>query len=159
VSFADLDNDGDEDIYIKMGGAYTGDAYENAFYLNPGQTKNHWVNLLLHGTASNKAAIGAKIKVTFRDNNKERAVFRDVSSGGSFGSNPLRQHIGIGEASAIGQVEISWPVTGKTQVFRNLPIDKNVKIIEGDSVFSTYDLSRCNFQSGVKGLVSCAPRN
>lgn len=35
VSFADLDNDGNEDIYIKMGGAYTVDAYENSFYLNP----------------------------------------------------------------------------------------------------------------------------
>ena len=37
VSFADLDNDGNEDIYIKMGGAYMGDAYENSLYLNPGK--------------------------------------------------------------------------------------------------------------------------
>jgi hypothetical protein len=29
--FADLDNDGDEDIYIEMGGAFSGDAYENFF--------------------------------------------------------------------------------------------------------------------------------
>ena len=43
VSFADLDNDGNEDIYIKMGGAYTGDAYENSLYLNPGQNNNHWI--------------------------------------------------------------------------------------------------------------------
>ncbi|MDO6430320.1 CRTAC1 family protein [Flavitalea sp. BT771] len=158
VSFADLDNDGDEDIYIKMGGAYTGDAFENALYLNPGQPDNHWVNLLLQGTLSNKAAIGARIKLTFREHGKERAVFRDVNSGGSFGSNPLRQHIGIGAATTIEQVEISWPVTGKTQVFRNLPIDRNVKIVEGDSVFSTYELSRCDFQSGVRGLISCAPK-
>jgi hypothetical protein len=158
VSFADLDNDGDEDIYIKMGGAYTGDAFENALYLNPGQNKNHWINLLLQGTVSNKAAIGARIKLTFKENDKERVVFRDVNSGGSFGSNPLRQHIGIGEATAIQQVEISWPVTGKKQVLRNLPIDTNVRIIEGDSVFTTYNLARCNFQSGMKGLITCAPK-
>ena len=42
-SFADLDNDGDQDIYIEMGGAYSGDAYENSLYLNPGQNNNHWV--------------------------------------------------------------------------------------------------------------------
>lgn len=158
VSFADLDNDGHEDIYIKMGGAYTGDAFENALYLNPGQNKNHWINLLLQGTISNKAAIGARIKVTFREHDKDRSVYRDVNSGGSFGSNPLRQHIGIGEATEIEQVAISWPVTGKTQVFRNLPIDANIKIIEGDSAFATYSLSRLDFQSGVKGLVRCSPR-
>ncbi len=99
VSFADLDNDGNEDIYIKMGGAYSGDAYENSLYLNPGQNNNHWVNLLLEGTVSNKAAIGTKIKVTFKENNIERSVYRDVNSGGSFGSNPLRQHIGIGTSN------------------------------------------------------------
>jgi len=158
ISFADLDNDGDEDIYIKMGGAYTGDAFENSLYLNPGQNKNHWINLLLQGTVSNKAAIGAKIKVTFREDGRERAVFREVNSGGSFGSNPLRQHIGIGSAATIEQVAISWPVTGRTQVFRNLPIDTNVKVIEGDSTFSTYHLSRSDFQSGVKGLIPCSPR-
>jgi hypothetical protein len=158
VSFADLDNDGNEDIYIKMGGAYTGDAFENSLYLNPGQNKNHWINILLQGVVSNRAAIGAKIKVTFRENNQERSVYRDVNSGGSFGSNPLCQHIGVGEGNTIDQVAISWPVTGKTQVLRNLPIDTNVKIIEGDSVFSTYDLSRCDLQSGVRGLISCSPK-
>ena len=158
VSFADLDNDGNEDIYIKMGGAYTGDAYENCLYLNPGQNNNHWINLLLQGTVSNKAAIGARIKVSFRENGKERSVFRDVNSGGSFGSNPLRQHIGVGEATAIDRVEINWPVTGKTQVFRNLPIDTNVKIVEGDTVFTTYRLARLDFRSGVRKLMSCSPR-
>ena len=157
VSFADLDNDGNEDIYIKMGGAYTGDAFENCLYLNPGQNNNHWINLLLAGTVSNKAAIGARIKVSFTENHKERAVFRDVNSGGSFGSNPLRQHIGVGEASAIERVEVYWPVTGKTQVFRNLPIDTNVKIVEGDTVYTTYRLARLDFRSGVRKLISCAP--
>jgi len=158
VSFADLDNDGNEDIYIKMGGAYTGDAFENCFYLNPGQNGNHWIDLLLQGTMSNKAAIGARIKVTFNENGKQRSVYRDVNSGGSFGSSPLRQHVGIGQAKAIERVEINWPVTRKTQVFRDVPIDTNVKIIEGDSVFTTYHLARLDFRSGVRKLISCSPK-
>jgi hypothetical protein len=40
-----------------------------------------------------------------------------VNSGGSFGSNPLRQHIGIGQAATIDRIEIIWPVTGNKQVF------------------------------------------
>ncbi|MEO7043747.1 MAG: FG-GAP-like repeat-containing protein [Ferruginibacter sp.] len=145
VSFADLDNDGNEDIYIKMGGAYSGDAYESSLYLNPGQNDNRWVNLLLQGTASNRVAIGAKIKVTFKENNIERSVYRDVNSGGSFGSNPLRQHIGLGQASSIEKIEITWPVTGKVQVFENPPVDTNIKIIEGDKDFTTYKLNRLDF--------------
>ncbi|MES1159153.1 MAG: FG-GAP-like repeat-containing protein [Bacteroidota bacterium] len=157
VSFADMDNDGDEDIYIEMGGAYEGDSYENSLYLNPGQNKNHWVNILLSGTLSNKAAIGARIKVTFRDHDAERSVYRDVNSGGSFGSNPLRQHIGLGEAASIEKIEIYWPVTGKTQVLTNLPADINITVKEGDSSFGTYKLSPLDFVSGGHGLLRCPP--
>jgi hypothetical protein len=157
VSFADLDNDGNEDIYIKMGGAYTADAYENSFYLNPGQNKNHWINLLLQGTVSNKVAIGAKIKVTFKENNIERSVYRDVNSGGSFGSNPLRQHIGIGQATSIERIEVRWPVTGKVQVFDLPPIDTNIKITEGEGTFSTYILAPLDFISKKHGLIECSP--
>ncbi|PWU01490.1 MAG: hypothetical protein C5B52_07245 [Bacteroidetes bacterium] len=146
VSFADFDNDGNEDIYIKMGGAYVGDAYENSLYLNPGQNHNHWINLLLEGTVSNKAAIGTKIKVSFKENNIERSVYRDVNSGGSFGSNPLRQHIGIGTATSIDKIEITWPVTGKVQVFENPPIDSNIQIKEGSNTPVTYHLTRFNLK-------------
>ncbi|HVU53402.1 MAG TPA: CRTAC1 family protein [Puia sp.] len=157
VSFADLDNDGNEDIYVKMGGAYTADAFENSFYLNPGEANNHWVNLVLTGTVSNRAAIGARIRVTFRENGVERSVFRDVNSGGSFGSNPLGQHIGIGQAAAVGEVAVTWPVTGKVQVLRGVPMDTNIKITEGDSSFSTYQLARLDLRRPGKGLISCVP--
>jgi hypothetical protein len=158
VSFVDLNNDGNEDIYIKMGGAYKGDAYENSLYLNPGQNNNHWVNLSLEGTVSNKAAIGARIKVTFKENNTERSVYRDVNSGGSFGSNPLQQHIGLGNATSVEKIEIMWPVTGKLQVFENLPIDTNIIIKEGDSKLIVYQLKRLNFISEKHGLIACSPK-
>ena len=49
VAMADLDNDGDLDIYIDMGGAYPGDAYQNLLYINPGQNLNHWLSVDLKG--------------------------------------------------------------------------------------------------------------
>lgn len=157
VSFADLDNDGDEDIYIEMGGAYSGDAYENSLYVNPGQNNNHWIKISLEGTSSNRAAIGAKIKVTFKENNKERFVYREVNSGGGFGSNPLRQHIGIGQATVIDKIEIHWPATNQTQVFKNIPVGLNIKIKEGASNFTTYKLAQHNFQQLKTGLIPCRP--
>ena len=147
VSFADLDNDGDEDIYIEMGGAYPGDAFGNSLYLNPGQNSNHWIKISLEGTKSNRAAIGAKIKVTFKENGKERFVYREVNSGGSFGANPLRQHIGLGQADSVDKIEIQWPATAQTQVFKNIPAGLNIKIKEGASNFTTYKLAQYNFKN------------
>lgn len=145
IAFADLDNDGNQDIFINQGGAFVGDAYQNALFLNPGQWGNHWINLSVAGNRSNKIAIGAKLKITFTDNGVERHVYRDLNSGGSFGSNPLTQHIGIGEAKRVIRLEIKWPVTGRVQYFTNLKADCNYKIIEGQSNISSYQLTRFNF--------------
>ncbi len=120
VAFADMDNDGDQDIYIDMGGAYPGDAYPNAFFMNPGQNANHWIALKLEGTTANRSAIGSTIKVVFTENGVSRALYRDVNSGGSFGASPLRREIGIGQATQIDQIEIHWHGSGKTQLFRNI---------------------------------------
>jgi hypothetical protein len=158
VSFADIDNDGNEDIYIDMGGAYQGDAYESSLYLNPGETGNHWVNLLLEGTISNKSGIGARIKVNFRENGIARSVYRDVNSGASFGSNPLRQHIGVGKAESIDSIEIKWPVTGKVQVFKNIPVSKNIIVQEDNPSFKFYSLVAVDLISKHSGLIPCSPQ-
>jgi tetratricopeptide (TPR) repeat protein len=131
VSFVDLDDDGDEDILIKMGGAFIGDAYQNSFFLNPGQNSNHWIGISLEGVKTNRAAIGARIKVTFEENAVIRSVYRDVNSGGSFGANPLEAHIGIGSANMIKSIEIKWPVGNYIQVFENIRPDSHLKIKEG----------------------------
>ncbi|MEI9944000.1 MAG: CRTAC1 family protein [Chitinophagaceae bacterium] len=160
VSFADMDNDGDEDIYIEMGGAYAGDAYQNSLYLNPGQNNNHWLNISLEGTTCNKAAIGAKIKVTFKENGTVRSVYRDLNSGGSFGANPLTQHIGIGQATAIESVEIKWPGSKTVQVFTGMQAGENIKIKEGDKFFSKKEfLKKVDFAAQKSGLISCGVRH
>jgi hypothetical protein len=131
VAFADMDNDGDQDIYIDMGGAYPGDAYQNSFFMNPGQGSNHWINIELKGTTSNKDAIGTKIKITFKENGVMRSVYRDVNSGGSFGSSPLRREIGIGSAKIIDDIEILWHGSNTVQRFKNIPPNQHIRITEG----------------------------
>ena len=116
VSFGDIDNDGDQDIFEVMGGAYPGDKAFSVLYENPGN-ENHWITLKLEGTKSNRAAIGARIKVLVNSAEGKRQICRTVGTGGSFGCNPLRQEIGLGNATGIESIEVFWPVTGKTQVF------------------------------------------
>lgn len=145
ISFADVDNDGDQDIYAEMGGAYTGDAFHNAFYINPGQDEsNHWIVLDLVGKTANRSAIGARVKVTITEGGIKRSIYRDVNSGGSFGASPLRREIGIGRAEIIDEIEIQWH-PGKKQVFRNVEPDQFLRITEGSHTLERISLERLDF--------------
>jgi len=141
VAFADINDDGAQDVFIVLGGAFTGDTAHSALYLNPGNT-NHWLKLKLVGTKSNRPAIGAKIKVTLQTPAGRRELYRTVSSGGSFGSNPLRQEIGLGDATAIIAVDIRWPGSDTRQTVKGLVLDRGYQIREGDPAAVTMPLHR-----------------
>lgn len=132
IAFGDLDNDGDQDIYASIGGAYEGDVYFNALFENPGNT-NRWLKLVLAGTKSNRAAIGARIKVTVDEPTGERSIYKTVNSGGSFGASPLRQQIGLGQARSIRNLEIWWPTSGIRQTFNDLKTNQCYTIREGEA--------------------------
>lgn len=158
VSFADLDDDGDEDIFIKMGGAFTGDAYQNSLFLNPGQNNNHWIGISLEGVKTNRAAIGARVKVTFKENGVERSVYHDINSGGSFGGNPLEGHIGIGSATMVDRIEIKWPVGNHVQVFTNVHPDQHLRIKEGVQEMVSLQRKKVDLLYAGKNLIECAPQ-
>ncbi len=144
ISFADFDNDGDQDIYQVMGGAYPGDNYRNVLYENPGAT-NHWLTLKLEGVKSNRAAFGARIKVIVDGGSGERTIYKTVATGGSFGDSPFRQEIGLGDARALKRVEVYWPVTGQTQQVQGLTLDGFFAVREGESKAAAYAPKRFQF--------------
>jgi hypothetical protein len=131
VLFADFDNDGDQEVFEQVGGAFPGDGFRNALYENPGFGK-HWLRVTVRGVRSNRGGIGTRLRAELREGGAVRSVYRTVCTGGSFGANPLTQHLGLGEASNIETLDVYWPTTGETQVFRDVPIDAHVEIREGD---------------------------
>jgi hypothetical protein len=137
VAFADIDNDGDEDILTVTGGAVPGDAHAFRLYENPGNG-SHWISLRLVGVKTNRAAIGARIKVTVQsaEKNELRSIYRTVGSGGSFGASPLQQHIGLGKSAAAVNIEIWWPTSNTRQNFTNVRVDQFLEIKEFSKEYS-----------------------
>jgi hypothetical protein len=133
IAFADVDGDGDQDVYAVMGGWYSGDTYRNVLFQNPGHG-NHWLTLLLRGVQSNRAAIGARIKVTVNTPAGKRPIYSTVGTGGSFGSASLAQEIGLGTATLIESLEIYWPTSESMQTFRNVPMDCALEIREDSDI-------------------------
>jgi tetratricopeptide (TPR) repeat protein len=146
VAFADIDNDGDEDLLEEIGGAVPGDAHAFRLFENPG-SGNDWITLHLVGVKSNRAAIGTRIKVTVENAGQaQRSIYRTVTSGGSFGGSPLQQHVGLGKAAHIVDIEIWWPKSNSRQHFAN--VDKN-QTLEIKEFATTYTkLERHPFRLG-----------
>ena len=140
IAFADFDNDGDQDIFEQMGGAYLADKFHDALYENPG-FGNAWIAVKLVGVQSNRSAIGARIRLDVTEQSgAKRTVYKHVNSGGSFGANPLRQTIGLGPARGIDKLEVIWPRTGKAQVFNAAPMHTLVEIVEGTEALNVVPL-------------------
>ena len=130
IAFADLDNDGDEEIVAEIGGATPGDSHPLRLFENPGHG-NDWISLRLVGVKSNRAAIGARIKVTVENEGRDaRSIYRTVGNGGSFGASPLEQHIGLGKSARIVELEIWWPASNTRQRFAGLGKNQFVEITE-----------------------------
>jgi len=146
VAFGDLRNNGQEDIFEVLGGAFPGDTYQSALFANPGHP-NHWVTLQLEGVKTNRPAFGARIAVKVRTAKGIRRIFRTVGFGSSFGQNPFRQHIGLADALEISEVEITWPTSRLTQRFTNLAMDCAYHVREGDAQPQPLKLPQFSFAS------------
>ena len=138
VACGDYDGDGDVDIFIQMGGPLNGDRYHNILFQNPGQG-HHWLTVKLVGKKTNRAAIGTRIRVVTAGDHP-MTVHRHISSGSSFGGNPLRQTIGLGKASRVARLEVEWPGSGTTQVFRDIDADRAIEITEFADDYRTLEI-------------------
>ncbi len=128
VACGDWDRDGDVDILIETGGAIDGDRYHNILFQNPNRT-NRSLTVRLVGVKTNRSAFGARIKLVTAGE-KPLTVYRHVSTGSSFGANPLEQTIGLGRADQVDTLEIHWPTSRTNQVFHGVAAGQSIEITE-----------------------------
>lgn len=95
-------------------------------YKNTVTPENRWVDVELSGSASNKSAIGAQVRVFW--NGKQQV--QEVSGGSGFcAQNQRRLHFGLGKSPKIEKIEIRWP-SGKIQTIADINLDHIIKIQE-----------------------------
>ncbi|MCI0587567.1 MAG: CRTAC1 family protein [Planctomycetes bacterium] len=120
VLVLDADNDGRPDLFLRNWMA-------PPVLLHNRTPPRHWLAVRLVGTASNRQGIGAKVFVR----SGERRQVREARSGSGYlsTSSPLL-HFGLDRATCVEELEIVWP-SGRTQVLRDLPVDRKVTVTEG----------------------------
>jgi hypothetical protein len=97
---------------------------------NHGVAGRHWVSFELAGTASNRMALNARVKIVAGGMTQTE----EVHSGGSYLSqNDVRVHFGLGAAEKIDSVEIRWP-SGKVETLKDLAADKFYAVLEGQGM-------------------------
>ncbi len=141
ISWGDMDNDGDHDIYITMGGAHEGDVYQNQLLVNPNED-NNWINIQLTGKKSNRKAVGAKVHLV---TSTGQHLYRTVSNGASFGGNSYALEIGLGKSESIEILEVKWPMKNSKQVFKNISANQAIEIIESSDKIISRTLTRVDF--------------
>ncbi|MCB9176055.1 MAG: CRTAC1 family protein [Caldilineae bacterium] len=141
VAFGDIDNDGDQDLYLQAGGFVPGDASPNALFENPG-AGGHWLTLRLVGRRVNRPAIMARIRVDLVEAGAPRSVQALVSSGGSFGANSLQQEIGLGQAERITGLAVWWPGASGWQDYPPIALDRSYRLEEEAAAAEPFERPR-----------------
>jgi FG-GAP-like repeat/ASPIC and UnbV len=137
ISFADWDGDGDLDLFVEAGGAVPGDKSYNLLFNNPGHGR-HWLKVKLVGTKTNRAALGAAIRVDLKEaDGATRSIYRTIGNNSSFGGNSLVELIGLGNTTQVAELSVSWPTSKITQTFRIIQADQAIEITEGSDSFKT----------------------
>jgi hypothetical protein len=145
VSFTDIDNDGDLDVLANLGGAWLGDYFRNALFLNPGFKNTNFLQVILRGVQENYYGTGARVRVVLKSG---RTIYRTVGNGASYGANSLRVHAGLGDAtSGIERVEVTWPRTGKVQVVTGVPLDSIIRITEDQPNFTVLKFTKLSLDA------------
>jgi hypothetical protein len=124
TAIGDINNDGQLDTVI-----FNVNAPPSVF-LNETRNSNHRVLFHLIGTKSNRAAIGARVRVT----TPKMTQIDEVHAGGSYNSsNDTRIHFGLGTEATITKIEIFWP-SGVRQEFSDIQADAIYEIKEGEPI-------------------------
>jgi hypothetical protein len=147
-AWGDYDNDGFLDLFV-ANGAYGDVSQTNFLYHNDGNA-NKWLTIKLVGTASNRMALGAKIRAYATIGAKAVKQLREISSGNGISGQNTLAHFGFGDAAKIDLVQIEWP-SGIVQELRNLEPNHTLTVIEPPLLVGLGMDSSGSFRLSLKG--------
>ncbi len=117
---ADFDNDGNLDAVISSVGRPA------VLLRNRGIRKGNWIQIRAQGTRSNTFGLGATVVAQTAG----QPQVREINNAASYlSSSDTRLHIGLGEATLIPQLEISWP-GGRRQVLQDVAANQVLVVRE-----------------------------
>jgi enediyne biosynthesis protein E4 len=124
AAVGDFDNDGDLDILVSNNGQAP------QLFRNDGGNSNHWIEILLIGTKSNRDGVGARIKVISGD----LTSYAQRKGGMSYQSaQDPRLHFGLGSRNKVDAIEVRWP-SGTVTKLANLEADRITAVKEGEGL-------------------------
>jgi sugar lactone lactonase YvrE len=126
-AWGDYDGDGFLDLFVANGSFFR--EQENFLYHNEGNA-NAWLKVKLTGTASNRSAIGAKVRLKATVGGKTFWQMREISGGsGYLSQNALDASFGLGDASVVETLRIEWP-SGTVQEFHQVDPKQSLVVVE-----------------------------
>ncbi len=124
VAVGDFDNDGDLDMLVSN----NGEAVQ--LLRNDGGNANHWLQILLIGTRSNRDGVGARLKVVAGD----LTLYDQRKGGMSYQSaQDPRLHFGLGGRTRVDLIEVRWPSGALTRL-TGMVCDQILAIQEGAGI-------------------------
>jgi hypothetical protein len=119
-AFGDLNHDGRLDLVV------TALSAPAEVWMNDSPGANHWIEIALQGTKSNRDGIGAKIHVTAGGQNQ----FNHKSTASGYASSSAGPvHFGLGASGVVDEIEIQWP-SGTKQLLKNVQADRILRVKE-----------------------------
>jgi Tfp pilus assembly protein PilF len=127
AAFGDYDNDGDVDVFIVNNGGAA------VLLRNDGGNRNHWLQVELHGTKSNRQGIGAELRLTAGGARQVRQVGAQASY---LSQNSLIETFGLGSLTTVDTLEVRWP-SGARDVRTGIPANQRLVVTEGAGASAT----------------------
>jgi hypothetical protein len=115
AAWSDYDGDGDLDLVTR------------SLFRNELDNGNHWLEVHLEGTLSNRAAIGARVDVSCGG----MRLSRQVEGGkGTTNQSSLTLHFGLGDCALAEGLTVTWP-SGLVEALAGVDADRRLDLVEG----------------------------